>query len=822
MNRPFAFVLTVLLGLLTTVPSASGQGADVEVTLEQFGLGSTFRPGDVTPMRLQLTSNLSEPTSVWVQWQVPNADGDICEYGRSLTLTPGQPTNCWLYAPLAPSTTANTVWPVQVHREVNGVPGEEIGGARFSPSLAGNGSQRFDPIISVIGVVGRQRMGLDGYAVPGPRGRPLASHEETRIVSGILPEELPDRWFGYWMFDAIAWGDGTQNPPNIGIDQADALMEYVQRGGHLIISLPTVGNPWGLGALGGTPFEALLPLELPERTESVPIEDLLPVLSKSKTSRSDNPLDARFFGRIDAYEPLDNNYYQPHIALPDGRILVVQRTYGHGRITVIGLDVASGMLLSQGLPEADVFWNRILGRRVDTPTLAQQTAIGTANRLTRQTPNENLLGSGNLFVQPIQHDQSASIGIMLAFVLFGAYWFLAGLGTFYGPKYYKQEKHSWVAFAAMAGLFTTIAWGAVAAVRPSTIRVKHFTILDHIAREPQIGSHNPDRGDNDPQLQHATSYMSAFLPGYQATNLTIPSAYGDNVMFSWEPPIAGLSKFPDVDRYRVDVGRNFAAMTIPSRSTTTRLQVEWQGAIDPAWGGLLREDPNNPIAVDVVGGRETLSGSIISELPGPLTRVTVFWIKSQRTQSRRLFSSGEAEEPWIIYSQSGQMLNTGNTWGPPSPAILPGDRIPLEIRGGTILSPSIDDNYIDPYVSAGPMAFNSGGATNISDQDRQRYLEMLTMFSQLTPPKYLVEPSNQNQSQNVSFSRELARRLDLSAWFTGPCLLVMGWVEDSALPIPLQAGGRDGNVESTGLTVIRWIFPLDLKEEVAFGQMPDD
>ena len=53
-------------------------------------------------MRVRLLSKLNEPTPVWVQWQVPNADGDIAECGRSLTLTPNQPALTWVYAPLPP------------------------------------------------------------------------------------------------------------------------------------------------------------------------------------------------------------------------------------------------------------------------------------------------------------------------------------------------------------------------------------------------------------------------------------------------------------------------------------------------------------------------------------------------------------------------------------------------------------------------------------------------------------------------------------------------------------------------------------------------
>ena len=67
------------------------------------------------------------------------------------------------------------------------------------------------------------------------------------------------------------------------------------------------------------------------------------------------------------YDAIDNGY-APLIALPDGRVVAIQRIFGHGRITLVGIDLAalpkqvplSNGLLG-GLPQCDVFWNRVLG-----------------------------------------------------------------------------------------------------------------------------------------------------------------------------------------------------------------------------------------------------------------------------------------------------------------------------------------------------------------------------------------------------------------------------------------------------------------------------
>src|SRR5690606_16071323 len=53
----------------------------------------------------------------------------------------------------------------------------------------------------------------------------------------------------------------------------------------------------------------------------------------------------------------------PNVAgLPPGPI-VVRRTVGPGAVTLVGLDLGSQALVGRGLPDADVLWHRILGRR---------------------------------------------------------------------------------------------------------------------------------------------------------------------------------------------------------------------------------------------------------------------------------------------------------------------------------------------------------------------------------------------------------------------------------------------------------------------------
>jgi hypothetical protein len=97
-------------------------------------------------------------------------------------------------------------------------------------------------------------------------------------------------------------------------------------------------------------------------------------------------------------------------------------------------------------------------------------------------------------------------------------------------------------------------------------------------------------------------------------------------------------------------------------------------------------------------------------------------------------------------------------------------------------------------------------------------MEMLSIFNQLDPPPYLRAGLNSQTEDGMSAHRELGRELDLSAWFTRPCVIVLGYLEDTACPIPIRLDGDDQPPISTGTTMIRWVYPLPLDEEIAFEQ----
>ena len=801
------FLFPALLALAAIASTAAAQSGDVTVELDQFGVGSWFRPGGITAIRLKLTSSLDEPTPCWVQWEVPNAEGDPAEYGRSRTLTPGTPAIVWLYATLPAKTGLNDTWTVRVFEEKDGKRRGEIGGTRISPSLVS--AQRIGPEVGMIAVVGRAVMKLDDYMNPQPQpGNPPGAHEQTLIVAGIRPDRLPDRWDGLRAFEAVVWSDAL--PQELRASTAAALAEYVRRGGHLIIALPSAGNPWALGRGGVTDLDPLLPQHAPRKDEAVPVSELLPVISKSDRALRDFEVSIRVFKEIGStFDALDN-HYEPLIALPDGRVVVIQRTYGHGRITIIGLDLASQRMASMGLPEADVLWNRVLGRRSDTPRARELAGMKDQDRLARPVRDYRRIGDGRLLADQLSKTGNPSTGILAAVLLFVVYFFLAGPLGFFVLKQRGLTRHSWLIFSATAAVFTAVAWAGVGLLRENSIELKHVTVLDYIARPTD------DQRPDELHLQRAASWLTLYVPSYGTARVSIDSDPSQrDLLLTWSAPEQDPQPFPNVAPYRIDVGKAPADYEIPARASVSQMYASWLGPLDPTWGGMIRVDPNDPLRVqrDARGERdERLVGSLIHDLPGTLENVLIVWVTNKRLSRRRWAKDGDTELAWVPALQSGKALNIGHMWaiGPWAPqAPLSFGTARMKPSGQTGFERNTLRRYIEQYAGKGGFGV-PGSQSPLRDEDVRRHLEMLSFFHQVTPPRYHRQGGRQPQ-ENLVLTRLLGRELDLSAWLTRPCLIVMGWLRDSQCPIPLRVDGDPPN--SSGLTIVRWIYPLPLAQE---------
>ena len=369
--------------LATTLLTAA---SDYRITVDSLGIGNSWRAGDITPISITVSNTHPDPVSAWIAWEVPDGDGDIVAWGRPLTLTPNQDVSTWLYAPTQPWARGDTAWTIQLRTLIDGVPSERLASYRFSPQSIN--ASPLSMTNGAIAVVGTRRLGLGGLASTGKTRTVL---EPTITIAGLSAEDLPDAWPSLSSIDTLVWANA---PPELSYRQIKAIEEWVSRGGHLVIILPTIGDPWSLGSDDG-PLASMLG-DLNPTIGNIPLSSLHQVIGKP-TQENDMSLTVRSF-----LEPTTS----PLFTLPDGRIIAITKDIGIGACSIIGIDLADGRLAALGLPQADVFWNRVLGRRGDTPSPVVLQELDDLDLLSGTVPTNTTLP--NVAFAPEDSRRSAS------------------------------------------------------------------------------------------------------------------------------------------------------------------------------------------------------------------------------------------------------------------------------------------------------------------------------------------------------------------------------------------------------------------------------
>lgn len=817
-----------LCALTAALATALCAAAQVDVRLERFGAGDAYRPGDWIGIQVTLTSQAPEPVQARVQWDVMDGNGDVASNTRSVVLNPNQPTTRWLYGRLPPAAQSSllegsdAITLVRVFEERDGRRVSELASLRMTPGSAALRPMPVEIDQDLLGIVGTGRLGLDGYEqVPPGMDRIPSMNVLTRMARNISPRDLPDRWEGLLPFQAILWSDAQ--PGALPLDSAEALKAWIRHGGHLVISLPESGNPWALGGGGSNPLSELLPTRAPRRIDAVEVRTLLPILSKERSLRNERattPLQVFDPAKLDrGFEPLmtlpcprtAEDELAPAEGSLDGAVIAVQRRYGHGRITVIGLDVdamARRKLQAMDLPQTDVFWNRVLGRRGDAPSMLQYQDLDKAEprRLVRQVASTFAI-DGDLVASQIGLGGQAALGILGMLGLFGAYWALAIPVSWVVLGRMRLQRHAWLLFVGVAGCFVVLAWGAGRLLGDTSVRIRHFTILDWVARGPG------EAPSEDARWARATSWFSVSLPGYGRVPVTLGEGRDErNLLSVWSPPPSGSGmRFPNPSRYDVPLDSP-GAFEVPSRATASEFEVRWLGAPPATWGALPAADGPAPITATITPGDPPfamLKGTLTHGLPAPLRDVRVIHVNPLRRQLPRLT---ETQPPTIMPSDllpnHGRMVTVAGEWPAGTPldvgrVLYPDGPLPANGGGAAGLDLNLLEAYYRPVATApfGVAPFPSA-TTRMS-----RSLDMLTLYGMLEQPAYLMNPPRDPETARVL--RTLGRQADLSVWLTRPCLIVMGVMEESPLPLPLNVAGQAPS--SAGTTFLRVVIPLPLE-----------
>jgi hypothetical protein len=811
-------LLVALWAALSAAGLATAQSVEVKVV--HFGTGDVVRAAGPVAMLVEFRAALDAPVEVEAALELPNADLDIAEYSRAFVLNPGQAQRRWIYGvlpPLGEGTLQSSIFDLRIYERVDGRRVRDLGTVKVAPQVAENPPVVLPAERDAILVIGGRSLGLETIGPARDGSSSPSMHSTAEIANATSVDSLPDRWEGYAPFESVIWASANVSPARLADEPARALREWVERGGNLVIALPSAGDAWAVGAPDRHPLSDLLPTATPTRLEDVRVADLLPMLSLDANLRDPN---ARM--RLSVFDDATlSRPWRPFLAVPaargpdgapivsddsvDGRLVGVRRTFGFGHITLLGIDVeelSSRGLQSPQLPQVDVFWNRVLGRRADTPSGVEFDRMQKEDRLARGSGYTRAIEAGPLIAREIGLAGQAAVGILAATTIFALYWLVAGPLGFAVLKAWKRERWSWVVYLAVAAVFATgiLLVGGSFAGREA--RVRHLTVLD-IVSPPPGASDGTER-----ERRRAVGWLSLFSPSYGSVEVALdPDGEGGlrNTIESWRPIGVDAQAFPSRERYQVPLERVGVA-TAPSRATAVDFTTRWLGAVDSAWGTLPSVAAPIEVSIDRSASppRVQISGELRHGLPGNLVDVQIFHIWPLRSPLPTLAREGKIEARRLkgLPPNRGVVVSLPN-WGAGQSLDLARVIGARPLGDGVLLQRAIAARYYDDLYAAARNLAPGFGIGNDS-LSFARAFEMLSIYSMLEPPPYLQNPPEDPKVLRVV--RQSERELDLGRWFAEPCLIVIGTLVDAPLPYAITVDGDA--VESSGKVVVRWVVPL--------------
>ncbi len=791
MLRACLVLLIVAFGWVSPLAAQNDAPGEITLNVEWFGTGGVSRAGEWVGIRVAFTDTATEARNILLRIQVPDADGDTVVFERAVTSTPARAQAGWIYVRLPSWMQANDGLFLTAHQAVESTqggrsiftPGRRLGSQPISPQKLMSGHY------GLVGIIGGSELGFGNYRAAGTvEAYATGGHEPLHIERNLRVEALPDRWHGLAQFDALIWA--SRDVPDLSRERAQAIREWVERGGHLVVVMTASSARFFPGDPVNNALYPILPRVRRELREGVSMETLRPLLSKNEPPEQRRQLPVL---DVSVFEPLPDAAPTEAMRMfltPDGEAVVVRRLVGCGAVTMVGIDLESPQLARVSKPDGDVFWHRILGGRGRVFTARDLT--NPREIIPRPNPAYYDRGIGDV----INMTRRASAGVLLGLMMFITYWLVAGPLSFGSLKKLGLTRHSWLAFVACAGIFTALAWGGAALLRPGRIDGRHLTLIEHVYGRP-----------TNEVAQRTRTWASIMFPWYGDATLRVgdpadgESAFQDLVT-AWESwgTRPGAS-FPDARPYAVD-SRDPRRMTFPVRATVKEVVVDWAGG--PRWS------MPQPIAVE---GHTThgelkllprpepgvrgpsIVGAIMHQLPGALEDVYVIVIRGQKQLGMGNLSDLICEaEAWRYQG----------AW-PPGVAM---DLSSLTTGG---VEERVRSNAADVLLR-GVVDASLPGLERLSHDALTKSLRGLGFISQLPPP-------TSSRETEVAALRRSAHLWDAGRWFTQPCVIVIGQLGitpalESASATPLFAGDADAREEDlrpvplTGRTVLRWVYPL--------------
>ncbi|MFW6060551.1 MAG: hypothetical protein ACODAQ_10235 [Phycisphaeraceae bacterium] len=740
--------------------AAQLSGVELAVPRDFVGIGGRLRLGEWTPIRVTLTNRGSEPRAVICRWLLRDYDGDeVIAQRRVGALNPQADESVWLYGVPPVNQPNGHAWTIQVLDEA----GERV---LASEDVLVDHRMLFEHAHTPIGVMSTAALGLQPYTARDTR------HDAVALLRGLELASLPDRWYGLSSVQALIWTSEGGAPVDQAGSVADemllALREWVRRGGHLVIVLPSVGQTW---------------------TESV-VADMLPVTDQQMRALPDAELPGWLYDarpsepvrmQLTGFAVEGDDDVAVLERAEDGTPVVVAGRHGFGRVTMVGVDLRDRRLVRMGVPSGRFgLWHTIFGWQSPAFTQAYIEAERNKNPpAMNRVAHRDEVSLGRFIPGMIAMRNTAAPALLAAVLVFALYWVLAGPVAYVALRQKGTVQHSWVVFAGFALLFSVVTWVGAWAMQPRLESVSHFSVLDADGRTGEV---------------HAHSWLSLFAPEFGDVHVALGEDAGSahHTLSSAGHPHGGQGAgFLDRRSYTLDAAAP-SAMDVPFRGTAKQFELDYYGRLDRAQPGVMHDwvMPQGRVRVE----NAWPVGELSHGLPGVLRDVLV------------VYCPGDGQMPWVWRY---------DRWAPREVLDLSANR---GRATGLVRRPRrfAEDRNWNTEGFLGELIGQRTGRGfaqmeqlrgSVAESELIQAMEMLTFYAMLPPPNFRKGLSGAlSGSRPVMYGRDGARPFDVSHLTAGRRLIVLGYLESAPLPAPLTVDERA--VDSEGWTMVRWVYDL--------------
>jgi hypothetical protein len=469
--------------------------------------------------------------------------------------------------------------------------------------------------------------------------------------------------------------------------------------------------------------------------------------------------------------------------------VIVSQQRGFGRVTLVGIDLSSRDL--GVLPNGSRLWHAICNWQ--SPALRPEEI---RDKLDKQTIapifNRTAVDMGTLVGPQVAMKGTYNTALLIAMLLFAAYWLISGPVSFFFLKHKSREKHAWSAFVVTVILFSIFSWSTAIAFRPTNSRIEHFSIIDIDPQQQQI---------------RASSWLSLFVAHHGNVDVRIAdnanSTSNQNLIASpGFPPVQTNSGFLDPQSYHF-AGNAPGDVQIPFRATAKQLAINWQaGYSDPMAPGY---ESGNFIQGQIKLVNNFPVGRLTHQLPKPLEAVLF------------VYCPGDGKTPLVWREKEDWRPNVPLLVNPAS--IRKIDRLVM-----TPTRPTANDwdGYLWSLQHANKPLQRLINADNpdlqLASNEIRTGVEMLSFYDMLPPPAYWQLGTAFGSETPMHFLRSLGRDLDWSNLTVFPRLILIGYMEDAPLPIPLLVDQKP--VAGRGRVAVRYM--IHLTASPAADDQPDN